>query len=58
MVNLNLSQDVANKREKILTAAHIKWPIKSYPTLLSSVMHRYGSLININPSGIFLSSRL
>ena len=45
MANLNLGQDVANKK----TAAHIV--AKSYPLCLYLAvrMHRYGSLFNINP---------
>ena len=44
MANLNLGQDVANKREreKIGRAGH---------TQLAKKMSRDGSLININPSG-------
>ena len=44
MANLNLGQDVANKRERKLTTAHIV--AKSYPL-------RYVSLININPSRLY-----
>ena len=42
MANLNLGQDVANKRERKWIAAHIV--AKSYS------LYRYFSLININPS--------
>ena len=49
MVNLNLGQDVANKREGKQTAAHIV--AKSYPLEQAAGMLRYGSLIKINPSG-------
>ena len=38
MAYLDLGQDVANKRERKYTTAHLG-------------MHRYGSLVNINPSG-------
>ena len=51
MANLNLGQDVANKREIKYTAAHIV--AKSYPLYLAEEMRRYGSLIYINPSGSF-----
>ena len=47
MANLNLSQDVANKREKKETVAHIV--AKFYPLELAVKLYRYGSLININP---------
>ena len=43
MANLNLGQDVVNKRERKYTAAHL--------VDLAVRMSRYGSLININPSG-------
>ena len=49
MASLNLGQDVANKRERKWSAAHIV--AKSYPLLLAVGMRRYGSLINMNPSG-------
>ena len=45
MANLNLGQDVANKEERKLTAAHIV--AKSYSASCN------GSLININPSDLF-----
>ena len=48
MASLNFGQDVANKRERKLTAAHIA--AKSYPLCLAVRMRRYGSLLNINPS--------
>ena len=48
MASLNLGQDVANKRERKLTAAHVV--AKSYPLYLAVRMRRYGSLIKINPS--------
>ena len=48
MASLNLGQDVANKIERKLTAAHIV--AKSYPLYLAVKMRRYGSLIRINPS--------
>ena len=50
MTNLNLVQDVANKRERKKPAARIVaksdllWPAAS--------IRRYGSLININPSDV------
>ena len=44
MADLNLSQDVANKK----TAAHIV--ANSNPIQQAARMRRYGSLININPS--------
>ena len=49
MPNLILGQDVANKRQRKLTVAKsFIQPIKLW---------RYGSLININPSGrVLLSS--
>ena len=48
MANLNLGQDVANKRERKLTAANIM--AKSYLLYLAVKMCRCGSLINIKPS--------
>ena len=48
MANLNLGQDVANKRERKHTAAHKV--AKFYPLKLAERMRRYGSLITINPS--------
>ena len=48
MANLNLGQDVSNKRERKSTAAHIM--AKSYPLYLAVKMCRYGSLIDIYPS--------
>ena len=45
MANLNLGLDVANKRERV---------DKSYPLYLAVRMPRYGSLININPSGTYV----
>ena len=44
MANLNLGQDVANKRERKKTAAHL--------VTQAVGMHRYGSPFNINPSGL------
>ena len=41
MAKLNLSQDVANERERKQIATHILFPVG---------MRRYGSLININLS--------
>ena len=52
MANLKLGQDVANKREKKYTDAHIA--AKFYPLWLAVKMRRYGSLINIYPSGLFV----
>ena len=49
MANLNLCQDVANKRERKQRIAHIV--AKSYPLWQAVRMRRYDSLININPSG-------
>ena len=49
MASLHLGQDVANKRERKWTAAHIV--AKSYPLYLAVIMCNYGSLMNINPSG-------
>ena len=43
-----MGQDVANKRERKRTAAHIV--AKSYPIASCIRMRRYGSLIKINPS--------
>ena len=51
MANLFLGQDVANKSERRQTAAHIV--AKSYLLWLAVRMRRYGSLININPSGLY-----
>ena len=45
MANLNLGQDVANKRERKYTAA------KFYPLYQIVGMRRCGSLFNINRSG-------
>ena len=50
MANLNLGQDVANKRERKWTAVHIV--AKSYPLYLAVRMRCYVSLLNINPSTI------
>ena len=50
MASLSLGRDVANKRERKYTAAHMV--AKSYPLYLAAVrMRRYGSLIKTNPSG-------
>ena len=48
MVLLILGQDVANKRERKYTAAHIV--AKSQPLYQAAGMRRYRSLIIINPS--------
>ena len=48
MASLDLSQDVANKRERKQTATHIV--AKSYALHLAVKMCNCGSLININPS--------
>ena len=48
MASLNLGQDMANKKERKYTAAHIV--AKFYPLYLAVRMRRYGSLININHS--------
>ena len=48
MASLNSGQDVANKRERKLTSAHIV--AKSYLLWQAVRLRRYGSLININPS--------
>ena len=51
MANLNLDQDVANKRErKIVNCSCIGQILQLRP----AGMHRYGSLININPFEIDL----
>ena len=50
MASHNLGQNVAHKRERIKTAAHIV--AKFYPLYLVVKMCRYGSLININHSGL------
>ena len=49
MASLNLGHDVAKKRERKQTAAHIV--AKSYPLWQAIIMRRYGSLSNINPCG-------
>ena len=46
--NPNLGQDVANKSEGKYTAARIV--AKSNPLQQAVETHRYGSLININPT--------
>ena len=51
MENLNLGQDVANKRERKMTAAHT---VAIFLSPKQTV--RYGSLININPYVFFLPS--
>ena len=52
MASLNLGQDVVNKKKELKqTAAHIV--AKSYPLQQAAGMRRYGSLININPSGLY-----
>ena len=43
MANLNLGQNVANKRERKIVA-------KSFSVEQAAGMRRYGSLISINPS--------
>ena len=48
MANLNLGQDVANKREKKIDSYSYSGQILSP---MASWDRRYGSLININPSG-------
>ena len=48
MVNLDLGQDVATKREKKYITAHKV--AKCYLLYLAVRMRRYGSLIKINPS--------
>ena len=48
MVNLNLGQDAANKKERKQTAAHIV--AKFYHLQQAVRMRRYGSLL-INPLG-------
>ena len=50
MASLNLGQDVANKRERKQTAAHIV--AKPYSLQPVAGICHYGSLININPSGL------
>ena len=50
MASLNIGKDVANKRERKQTAAHIV--TKSYPLYIAVKMCRYGSLINIDPSAL------
>ena len=47
MANLNLDQDVANKRERKLTTVHIVANFFPYQVVR---MRGFGSLININPS--------
>ena len=49
MSSLHVGQDVANKRERKQTAAHIV--AKSYLLYTAVKMYRYGCLININLSG-------
>ena len=49
MANLNLDRDVANELARKKTIAH-KLAI-SYPLQQAAGMRRYGSLINIKPSG-------
>ena len=49
MTSLNLGRDVANKRERKKTAAHIV--AKSYFLYLAVRMLRYGSLITSTPLG-------
>ena len=46
MANLNLGEDVANKIKRKQNSS-----TKSYPLQQPVEMRRYGSLININPSG-------
>ena len=52
MVYLNLDQIVANKRRNIAIDAH--GVAKSNPLQQAVGMRRYGSLININPSGLIM----
>ena len=49
MANLNLGQNVANKRDKINLVAH--FVANSYPLWQAVWMLLYGSLININHLG-------
>ena len=49
MANLNLSQDVANKRKRKYTA--VLKVAKSYILLQAVGMRRYSSLINISSFG-------
>ena len=55
MANLNLGQDVANKRERKQTAAPLV--AKSHTHKQAAGRSRYGSLININPSGLSYRER-
>ena len=48
MTYINLGQDQANKRERKQTAAQVA---KYCPLQQATGISRYGSLININPSG-------
>ena len=50
MAYINWYQDAANKSERKYTAAHLV--AKPYPHVLTAGIHRYGSFININTSGI------
>ena len=50
VANLNLGLDVAKKRERKWTAAHIV--AKSDSLSQAAGMCSFGSLININPSGL------
>ena len=52
MANLKLGQDVANKRKRKNTVAHIV--ANSYPLWQADRMRCYGSLINISPSSWFI----
>ena len=54
MANLNLPQDVAKKEKKKAIAAPMV--AKSYPLSLAVSMSRYGSLINIYPSGLSIKA--
>ena len=50
MANLNLGQDVTNKRERKETVAYEV--AKFYPLWQTVGIRRYGSLININHSEV------
>ena len=47
MANLNVGQDVANKRE--IRDMDFNEVAKSYTLQQATIMRRYSSLININP---------
>ena len=48
MANLNLDRNVANKKRKQIASLIVS---KSYVLQQTAGIRRYGSLININPSG-------